>query len=73
MIHGRPARTLGSICMDMCMVDVTEIPEAREGDQAVVFGADPAITQVAQWAGTISYEIMTGISQRVKRIYVNEE
>lgn len=73
MIHGRQARTLGSICMDMCMVDVTDIPEAREGDQAIVFGADPTVTQVAQWAGTISYEIMTGISQRVKRIYINEE
>ncbi|MBC7554805.1 MAG: hypothetical protein H7257_12595, partial [Taibaiella sp.] len=60
-------------CMDMCMVDITDIPEAREGDEALVFGKELPVTQLAQWAGTISYEIMTNISQRVKRVYVNEE
>lgn len=73
LIHGRKARTVGSICMDMCMVDITDIPEAKEGDSAVVFGNDLSVTLVAEWAGTISYEIMTGISQRVKRVYINEE
>ena len=71
-IHGRNAQLVGSICMDMCMVDITHIPEVVEGDEVIVFGKDPAITQLADWAGTIAYEIMTGISQRVKRIYVNE-
>lgn len=73
LIHGKPAKTVGSICMDMCMVDVTGISDAREGDEAIVFGADLPVSQLAHWAGTISYEIMTSISQRVKRVYVNEE
>ena len=73
LIHGRHARIIGSICMDMCMVDISAIPEAEEGDDVIVFGPDLTITQLAAWAGTIPYEIMTGISQRVKRVYVNEE
>jgi alanine racemase len=72
LIAGKRASTVGSICMDMCMVDITDIPEAREGDEAIIFGPDLHVTQLAEWAGTISYEIMTSISQRVKRIYVNE-
>ncbi len=73
LIHGKEARTVGSICMDMCMVDITSIPDAAEGDEAIVFGAGLPVTRLAEWAGTISYEIMTNISQRVKRVYVNEE
>jgi len=73
LIHGKPAKTIGSICMDMCMVDITHIPEAKEGDDVIVFGNDLPVTQLAAWAATIPYEIMTSISQRVKRIYVNEE
>jgi alanine racemase len=73
LIHGKPAKTMGSICMDMCMVDITHIPEANEGDDAIIFGPELPVTEVAKWAGTISYEIMTSISQRVKRVYVNEE
>ncbi|MCD6012751.1 MAG: alanine racemase [Flavipsychrobacter sp.] len=73
LIHGKQAKTLGSICMDMCMVDITHIPEAQEGDEVIVFGKELPVTQLAAWANTISYEIMTSISQRVKRIYVNEE
>jgi alanine racemase len=73
LIHGKKAATIGSICMDMCMVDVSHIPDAREGDLAVVFSNELPVTQLAKWAGTISYEIMTSISQRVKRVYINEE
>ncbi len=73
LIHGKEARTVGSICMDMCMVDITHIPEAKEGDEVIIFGKDLAVGKVASWAGTISYELMTNISQRVKRIYINEE
>ncbi len=72
LINGVPAHTIGSICMDMCMVDITGIPDAKEGDEAIVFGNDLSVTQLAEWAGTIPYEIMTGISQRVKRVYINE-
>jgi len=73
LIHGKKASLVGVVCMDMCMVDISDIPEAREGDEVVVFGPDLPITQLAAWSGTISYEIMTGISQRVKRVYVNED
>ena len=59
--------------MDMCMVDITQIPEAKEGDDAIIFGEYPTVSHLAAWAGTISYEIMTSISQRVKRVYLNEE
>lgn len=71
LINGRPAPTVGVICMDMCMVDVTGIP-AAEGDSVLVFGPGLPMSQVAAWAETIPYELMTGISQRVKRVYVNE-
>lgn len=73
LIHDKPAKTIGAICMDMCMVDITAIPEAKEGDEVLVFGPQLPVTQLAQWSDTISYEVMTGISQRVKRVYVNEE
>lgn len=73
LIHGKKAPTVGSICMDMCMVDITDIPEASDGDEVIVFGSALPVTELAQWAHTISYEIMTSISQRVKRVYVNEE
>jgi len=73
LINGLPAKTIGSICMDMCMVDITHIPEAKEGNDAVIFGHGLPVTLLAEWANTISYEIMTSISQRVKRVYINEE
>ena len=73
LINGRQARTVGSICMDMCMVDITGIPDTKEGDDAIIFSKNLPVTQLAAWAGTISYEIMTSISQRVKRVYINEE
>jgi alanine racemase len=73
LVHGKKAPLVGVVCMDMCMIDITGIPDAKEGDEVIVFGPELPLTQVAEWAGTISYEIMTGISERVKRIYVNEE
>lgn len=72
LIHGKKAKITGVVCMDMCMVDVTDIPEAKEGDEVIVFGEGLSLTQLAKWSGTIPYEIMTGISQRVKRVYENE-
>jgi alanine racemase len=58
--------------MDMTMVDVTDIPAAKEGDEVIIFGKDLPIQQLAQSASTIAYEIMTGISGRVKRVYFEE-
>ncbi len=72
LIRGQLAPVVGSICMDMTMVDVTEIPAVREGDEVIVFGNDLPVLQVAEWAETIPYEIMTGISQRVRRVYFEE-
>lgn len=72
LLHGKPAPVLGSVCMDMCMLDITDIGQAKVGDEVIVFGNDLPIGQLAAWAKTIPYEIMTSISQRVNRIYVNE-
>jgi len=73
LVHNQPAKIVGVVCMDMCMIDITHIPEAIEGDDVIVFSPELTVDQLAEWAGTIPYEIMTGISQRVKRVYVNED
>jgi Alr-MurF fusion protein len=70
-IHGRKAPILGSICMDMLMADVTGI-DCKEGDIAVVFGESPTVHEMADVLETIPYEILTSISQRVKRIFYKE-
>jgi alanine racemase len=67
-LNGYFAPTIGSVCMDMTMVDITGIP-AQEGDEVVVFGAALPVTELARQCGTIPYEIMTGISDRVKRVF----
>jgi alanine racemase len=72
LIHGKPASKIGKICMDMLMLDVTDIPDVKEGDTVIVFGKKPTLQKIAELAGTIPYEIMTSISPRVKRIYVQE-
>ena len=70
-VNGKFALTIGSICMDMCMLDVTDI-SCKEGDEVIIFGSDNPVTKVAEQLGTIPYEILTGISQRVKRVYYYE-
>ena len=72
LVNGQLAPVVGAVCMDMTMVDVTDISNVKEGDDVTVFGSDLSIERIAQWAGTIPYEIMTGISQRVKRVYFEE-
>ena len=69
-IHGQNAPIIGNTCMDMIMVDVTAI-DCQEGDEVIVFGQDPTATKFAEGAKTISYELITGISQRVKRVFVD--
>lgn len=68
-IHGNEVRTVGNICMDMCMVDVTHTP-CRAGDEAIVFGNAPTLQRYADDLGTIPYEALTSVAQRVKRVYV---
>lgn len=71
-IRGRLAPVTGSVCMDMTMIDITGIAGVREGDEVVVFGNELSVRQLAQWAQTIPYEILAGVSQRVRRIYFEE-
>ncbi|MDR2564431.1 MAG: alanine racemase [Prevotellaceae bacterium] len=69
MVNGKPAPIIGNICMDSCMIDVTEI-EAEEGDRVIIFGNKPSVSEIAETIGTIPYEVLTSISQRVKRVYL---
>jgi alanine racemase len=71
-IRGHRAPVVGSVCMDMTMLDVGHIPDLKEGDDVIVFGKELSLQEMAQKADTIPYEIMTGISQRVKRVYFEE-
>jgi alanine racemase len=71
LIRGKWAPITGNICMDMCMVDVTDI-ECEEGDEAIFFGKELSIESIAEKLNTIPYEILTSISQRVKRVYVSD-
>ncbi len=70
-IGGKKATVLGSVCMDMLMVDATDI-KCKEGDPVVIFGESPTVIQMAQKLHTIPYEILTSISQRVKRVFYRE-
>ncbi len=72
LVNGAEAPVTGTVNMDMTMIDVTDIPGASVGDDVIVFGPGLPVQQVAAWAGTIPYEIMTGISQRVQRVYFEE-
>ena len=74
LVAGHRAPIVGRICMDSCMIDVTDVEGVKEGDQVVIFSPTKGNTleDMAEKLGTISYEIMTSISARVKRIYVRE-
>ncbi|MBD0851274.1 alanine racemase [Maribacter arenosus] len=65
-VNGKMAPIIGNVCMDMIMVDVTGI-ECQEGDEVIIFGEKPNAEEFASFANTISYELITGISQRVTR------
>ena len=70
-INGKQAKIIGSICMDMLMVDVTDI-DCKEGNTVIVFGENPTVPFMAKQLNTIPYEILTSISQRVKRVFFRE-
>ena len=65
-VHGQKAPIIGNVCMDMIMIDITNV-SCKEGDEVIVFGANPSAEEFASSANTISYELLTSISQRVKR------
>lgn len=68
LVNGQRASYVGNICMDVCMIDVTDI-SCQEGDSVVIFGEELPPSVLADIVGTIPYEILTGVSDRVKRIY----
>ena len=70
-INDQKATIIGSICMDMLMVDVSNI-SCAEGDSVTIFGENPTVIYIAEKLQTIPYEILTGISQRVKRVFFRE-
>lgn len=74
LVAGHAAPTVGRICMDSCMIDVTDINGVKEGDEVTIFSPAKGnnLEDMADVLGTISYEIMTSVSARVKRIYVRE-
>jgi len=71
VINGKEAKIVGSVCMDMLMVNVTEI-DCKEGQSVIIFGENPTVNLMAKALNTIPYEILTGISQRVKRVFFRE-
>ncbi|HRA71595.1 MAG TPA: bifunctional UDP-N-acetylmuramoyl-tripeptide:D-alanyl-D-alanine ligase/alanine racemase [Flavobacterium sp.] len=70
-INNQKATIIGSVCMDMLMVDITEI-NCKEGDSVIIFGESPSVSYIAEQLQTIPYEILTSISQRVKRVFYRE-
>lgn len=71
LYHGKRAPIVGRICMDMCMVDVTEIENPKAGDRVTVFGDTLRVSQLAEQMDTIPYEILCGINKRIPRIYMD--
>ena len=77
LVRGRRVAIVGRVCMDMCMVDVTDLPEVSEGDEAVIIGrqgeAEIRAEEIGEMCGTISYEVLCGIAGRVPRLYLRGE
>lgn len=71
LVNGRKAYYVGNICMDVAMIDVTDI-DCKEGDRVIIFGDELPVTTLSTILGTIPYEILTSISDRVKRIYYQD-
>jgi alanine racemase len=71
-VKGKAAPIIGNVCMDMTMIDITGIPNVLVGDEVEIFGKNIPVQIVAEQANTIAYEVLTGVSQRVKRVYVEE-
>ncbi len=68
LVRGRRVPVIGNICMDTCMLDVTDV-DAQVGDEVEIFGKNILVTEVAEKLLTIPYEVLTGVAQRVKRVY----
>ena len=71
LVNGKKAEYVGNICMDVAMIDVTDI-DCKEGDQVIIFGEELPVTVLSDTIDTIPYEVLTGISNRVKRVYYQD-
>ncbi len=71
LVNGKRAPYVGNICMDVCMIDVTDI-DCKEGDCVEIFGDNLSVTELSDRLGTIPYEILTSVSERVKRVYFQD-
>lgn len=71
IVNGQKAPYVGNICMDVCMIDVTGI-DCREGDSVEIFGPNLPVTTIAEWLETIPYEVLTSVSERIKRVYYSD-
>ena len=71
LVNGKHAEYVGNICMDVAMIDVTDI-DCKEGDQVIIFGEELPVTVLSDAIDTIPYEVLTGISNRVKRVYYQD-
>ena len=69
LIQGQRCKVVGNVCMDMTMVDITDVPHVQEGDEVIIFGNDLTIMELAKKINTIPYEILTSVSERVKRVF----
>jgi len=70
LLNGRRVPTIGNICMDMCMLDITGVP-AQVGDTVTIFGKEPTISELADILGTIPYEILTSVPRRIERVVIS--
>lgn len=71
-LNGHRVPTIGNICMDMCMLDVTGVP-VKVGDTVTIFGDDPHVTELSDALGTIPYEIMTSVPRRIERVVIRKK
>ena len=72
LVNGRKAPYVGNICMDVAMIDVTDIPNVHEGDSVEIFGEHLPVTVLSDVLETIPYEVLTGVSNRVKKVYFQD-
>ena len=70
-LHGQRVPVVGRICMDMCMIDVTNVPEAKVGDVVKIFGGDISVTELSDPIGSIPYETICGLNKRIPRLYLD--
>lgn len=69
LVNGVRCPVIGNVCMDMCMIDITNVPQAEQGDEVILFGENPSVVELAKNIQTIPYEILTSVGERVKRVF----